>query len=236
MSRSLLDYFKQKTLNTDRPLPNPQETLSRVIPSAAILSANREVQEVYDCDQDSNSSEVAPKSRKGKKPRVYSPKKRAEIGKLACNDRGSEKINEEVWTQNPYPWEYYKKDNWKRDTKRDKMMMMISELSVNKVVKSLLQNKFSDWYANEIIELFIDGEDTVVDVSTTRMICVVGEWIVQVFEHLQANTQIIVHGFRHAGVFDVLGIIEDDELPEYGDDLESDDDSELDEWVTEFFM
>jgi len=58
---------------------------------------------------------------------------------------------------------------------------------------------------------------------------VVGAWIVQVFEHLQANPHIIVHGFRHAGVFDALGIIDDDELPEYGDDLESGDDSELDE-------
>jgi len=81
MSRSLLDYFKERTTNTDRPLPNPRGTLSRVIPSAAFLSANRKVQEVY---QPSNSSKVAPKSRKGKKPRVYSPKKRAEIGKLAC--------------------------------------------------------------------------------------------------------------------------------------------------------
>ena len=43
------------------------------------------------------------------------------------------------------------------------------------------------------------------------------------FEHLQANPQIIVHGFRHAGVFDTLGIIiDDDKLPEYGDDMESD--------------
>jgi len=105
------------------------------------------------------------------------------------------------------------------------------DISVNKVVKSLLRNKFSDWYADEITELFIDGEDTVVDISTARMKCIVGEWIVQVFEYLQANPQIIVHGFRHAGVFDALGIIDNDELPEYGDNLESNDDSELDEDV-----
>ena len=67
--------------------------------------------------------------------------------------------------------------------------------------------------------MFIDGEDTVVDISTARMKCIVGEWIVQVFEYLQANPQIIVHGFRNAGVFDALGIIDDDGLPEYGDNL-----------------
>jgi len=65
-------------MNTDRPLPRLRGTLSRVIPSAAIRSANHEVQEIYDRDQVScraSSGEVAPKSRKGKKkPRVYSPK------------------------------------------------------------------------------------------------------------------------------------------------------------------
>jgi len=70
-----------------------------------------------------------------------------------------------------------------------------------------------------LTELFIDDEDTIVDISTARMKCVVGAWIVQVFEHLQANPQIIVYGFRHAGVFDALGIIDDDKLPEYGDDF-----------------
>ena len=68
------------------------------------------------------------------------------------------------------------------------------------------------------MELFINGEDTIVDISTTRMKCIAGEWIVQVVKHLQANPQIIVHGFRYA---DALGIIDDDELPEYGDILES---------------
>ena len=47
---------------------------------------------------------------------------------------------------------------------------------------------------------------------------IAGEWIVQVVKHLQANPQIIVHDFRYA---DALGIIDDDELPEYGDILES---------------
>ena len=44
------------------------------------------------------------------------------------------------------------------------------------------------------------------------------KWIVEMFEYLQDNPQIIVHGFRHVGVFDVLGILDDDELPDYMND------------------
>ena len=49
-----------------------------------------------------------------------------------------------------------------------------------------------------------------------------GQWIVQVFEHLQDNPQIIVHGFRHAGIFDALGILDEDELPGYSSEEDSD--------------
>ena len=49
-----------------------------------------------------------------------------------------------------------------------------------------------------------------------------GKWIVEMFEYLQDNSQIIVHGFRHARVFDTLGILDDDELPDYMNDEDSD--------------
>ena len=54
------------------------------------------------------------------------------------------------------------------------------------------------------------------------MKCVGGQWIVQVFEHLQDNPQIIVHGFRHTGIFDALGILDEDELPSYNSEEDSD--------------
>ena len=99
------------------------------------------------------------------------------------------------------------------------------DISVNKVIKSFLRSKFSEWYTDELTELFIDEDDTPIDLSTARMKCIGGQWIVEAFEHLENNPQIIVHGFRHAGIFDALGIIDQDELPDY----ESDDDSDFDE-------
>ena len=94
------------------------------------------------------------------------------------------------------------------------------DILVNKVMKSFLRSKFSKWYTDELTELFINGDDTPVDMSTSRMKCIGGQWIVQAFEHLENNQHIIVHGFRHAGIFDALGIIDQDELPDY----ESEDD------------
>ena len=109
------------------------------------------------------------------------------------------------------------------------------DISVNKVIKSFLRSKFSEWYSYELTELFINDEDTIVDLSTARMKCVGGQWVVQVFEHLQDNPQIIVHGFRHAGIFDALGILDEDELPIYSSegesDIEEDDSDESDEDV-----
>jgi len=45
-------------------------------------------------------------------------------------------------------------------------------ISVNKVVKSFLQAQFSEWYADELTEKFIDGDDKPVDISAATMKCV----------------------------------------------------------------
>ena len=63
---------------------NPEGTLSNVIPSATIKSANSEVKKVM--GQGHPLSRISCKGiRKGKKCRIYSPRERAKIGKLACN-------------------------------------------------------------------------------------------------------------------------------------------------------
>ena len=66
---SLLEYFKRK-----EPFPDPTGPLARVLPASAIMGANREVER-----------SVCSKSRKGQKKKVYSPRKKAQMGKLACS-------------------------------------------------------------------------------------------------------------------------------------------------------
>ena len=67
MGNSILQYYKP----ADHQLPNPRDTLSQRISSAAIASANREVQSLF--------------SMIGKRPTYqrYSPEERAVIGRFA---------------------------------------------------------------------------------------------------------------------------------------------------------
>ena len=72
---SILDYF---SVRLSKSFPNPRGPLSSRIPSAAIESANREVCAALNKEQPVSSQ-------KGKKPRIYSPQERAELGKLAVS-------------------------------------------------------------------------------------------------------------------------------------------------------
>ena len=102
------------------------------------------------------------------------------------------------------------------------------DISVNKVVKSFLRSIFTEWYSDELAELF---DDTTVDLSTTTMKSVGGKWIVQLYEHLTDRPHIMVHGFRHAGVYSALGLLDDDnnDIPDYATADDSDIDDEIEE-------
>ena len=92
--------------------------------------------------------------------------------------------------------------------------LQLMDISVNKVVKSFSHNKFSEWYAEQAMELFYNDDDPV-DLSTVRMKCVGAKWMVALYEHLTNNPHVIAHGFRHAGIFAVLGLLDDTELSDY---------------------
>ena len=75
-----------------------------------------------------------------------------------------------------------------------------------------------------------DDDDTTVDLSTARMKSVGGKWIVQLYEYLENNPHIIVHGFRHAGFFSALGLLDNDDSTR---DYSTTDDSDIDDEIEE---
>ena len=91
------------------------------------------------------------------------------------------------------------------------------DISVNKVVKSFIRNQFSEWYAEQVTELFYNDNDDPVDLSTARIKCVGAQWMMALYEHLTNNPHVVVHGFRHAGIFTALGLLDDTELTDYGE-------------------
>ena len=75
--------------------------------------------------------------------------------------------------------------------------------------------KFSQWYSDELTKLFVKDSDQPVDLFMPQMKHVNGQWLVQLYEHLEDNRQIIVHNFRHTGIYDALGLLDEDDLPDY---------------------
>ena len=94
------------------------------------------------------------------------------------------------------------------------------DISVNKVIKSLLRSKFSEWYSDELTEKIINrDDDELIDISSTQMKCIEERWFIEVIEHLQDNPHIVVNGFKHAGIHQALGIMTDEnDLSIYSDD------------------
>ena len=101
------------------------------------------------------------------------------------------------------------------------------DISVNKVVKSFIRNRFSEWYTEQVTEQFYSDDDNPVDLSAARMKCLGAQWMLQLYEDLADNPHIIVNGYRHAGVYSALGLLDEGvELP--GHD-ELDDESDYDD-------
>ena len=78
------------------------------------------------------------------------------------------------------------------------------DISVNKAAKDFLRSEFQNWYANEVTKQYSESDDdqdtAPIDLSTARMKCLGGQWLVKMFEYLSDNPSIIVHGFRAAHI------------------------------------
>ncbi len=75
------------------------------------------------------------------------------------------------------------------------------DLTVNKVAKSFLKQKFAEWYADQVASQFSSNPvPNPVDLSTARMKSIGVSWLIQLFEHLQNNPHHMVNGFIAAGI------------------------------------
>lgn len=79
------------------------------------------------------------------------------------------------------------------------------DISVNKAAKAFLRSQFQEWYANEVLQLYSDtaeDDDNIepVDLSTPRMKCIGGQWMVKLFEYMSDNPALINNGFQAAHI------------------------------------
>ena len=79
------------------------------------------------------------------------------------------------------------------------------DLSVNKPCKSFLREKFSTWYSLEVAKQLSSGVQAKEVKVDTRMQVVKelsAQWLAGFFDHMQNKPEIVVNGFKKAGIKD----------------------------------
>ena len=118
------------------------------------------------------------------------------------------------------------------------------DIAVNKPAKDFLKRKFEQWYSEEVTKQLEGVEDIEavdiqpINMSSAAMKVLTAKWLVEMGEYLSENPQVVVSGFRHAGISAAIDNSceseqeeeeDDDEVEEEGadvlsDEAESDDD------------
>ena len=78
-------------------------------------------------------------------------------------------------------------------------------VSVNKAAKELLRQKFHDWYAQKICAQLEEEQPIVpVDLRLSVVKAVGAKWMIELYDCFKAKPEIIVSGFKGAGIVDYL--------------------------------
>ena len=86
------------------------------------------------------------------------------------------------------------------------------DLSVNKAVKSLFQNKFNDWFSDQVLTQLQKGKDpTDVKISfkLSDLKPIHTRWIVDWYNHVIKGKEMIDRGFNSAGIAEAVQNTED---------------------------
>ena len=74
------------------------------------------------------------------------------------------------------------------------------DLAVNKPAKDFVRAKFQDWYGDEICKQLEKGVNEDVDMRMSCMKPLTAQWMIDLHGHLAARPDIILNGFRAAGI------------------------------------
>ena len=82
------------------------------------------------------------------------------------------------------------------------------DLSVKKSAKHFLKSEFESWYASKVCADLSDDsrdvEEVKVDMSQGVMKPLEAKWITKMYDYLRGKPDIIVNGFKEAGIIDVV--------------------------------
>ena len=102
------------------------------------------------------------------------------------------------------------------------------DIAVNKPAKDFLKRKFEHWYSEEVTKQLEGVKDIEaveiqpIDMTSAGMKVLTAKWLVEMGEYLLENPQVVVSGFRHAGISAAIdkSFESESEEEEEGDDDE----------------
>lgn len=82
------------------------------------------------------------------------------------------------------------------------------DVSTNKPAKDFLRSKFQAWYADKLSTQLDEksGSTTLqpVDLKLSTMKPLGARWMIELYNYLKLNPQIIINGFKEVGILDIL--------------------------------
>ena len=81
------------------------------------------------------------------------------------------------------------------------------DISVNKAAKAFIQNKYNDWFAEQVSSQLQNGIDpTNIKISSeiSMLKPLHASWIVNLYRHIREEKEIIISGFRSAGISEAI--------------------------------
>ena len=83
--------------------------------------------------------------------------------------------------------------------------LQLLDVSVNRAAKQFLRNKFENWYTDNIVaQKSADKDVEPVDMKLSIVKPIAAKWMIDLYNYLVANPQIIKNGFKHIGITDFL--------------------------------
>uniref|UniRef100_A0A1X7U120 DDE-1 domain-containing protein n=1 Tax=Amphimedon queenslandica TaxID=400682 RepID=A0A1X7U120_AMPQE len=78
------------------------------------------------------------------------------------------------------------------------------DLSINKPAKDYMKTKFQEWYGDIIFKQLDDQIHKEVDMKLSTMKPIVSHWMIDMYEYFKSKPNIIINGFKEAGICDAL--------------------------------
>ena len=81
------------------------------------------------------------------------------------------------------------------------------DISVNKAAKAFIQNKYNEWFSDEVsiqLRRGIDPSDIKISSKLSDLKPLHGSWIVDLYKHLSENKEMIINGFDSAGISEAV--------------------------------